>query len=172
MANYIKRITHCTFVCKDYAAMQKFYGETLELKKLFSIGYTPEIIDNFKKNGYKDLDVNVGDEWLSYYKVAPKEFIELFSVPYNGENETQNTGFHHICLVVDDAVITARELENKGVTLWRGPKWINNPFTEPFDGTEIGQCNSIAFYIQDPEGNEIEVMQYTDKSLQLLNDHD
>ena len=49
---------------------------------------------------------------------------------------------------------------------------MNDPFTEPFDGTEVGQCGSIAFYIQDPEGNEIEVMQYTENSLQVLNDHD
>ncbi|MBC5581202.1 VOC family protein [Anaerofilum sp. BX8] len=172
MQDYIKRITHCTFVCRDYAATQHFYGEVLGLKKLFGIDYDQKTIDDFKTRGYDDFDGKVGEEWLSYYKVAPREFIELFNVPYNGKNDTQNEGFHHVCLMVEDVVAAARELEGKGVTLWRGPRWMNNPFTEPFDGTEVGQCGSIAFYIQDPEGNEIEVMQYTENSLQVLNDHD
>lgn len=172
MADYIKKITHCTFVCKDYPAMEKFYGDTLGLKKLFKIDFTQEIIDNFKNQGYKDFKGEVGQEWLSYYKVAPKEFIELFNVPYNGENNTQNTGFHHVCLVVDDIMAAARELESKGVVLWRGPIWINNPWTEPYNGQEVGQCGSLAFYVQDPEGNEIEIMQYTEDSLQVINDHE
>ena len=169
-ANYINRITHCTFTCKDYPAMEKFYGEILGLKKLFKIDYTKEIIDGFIKDGYKDFKGSAGDEWLSYYKVAPREFIELFNMPYNGENDTQNTGFHHVCLVVEDILQAARELESKGVMLYRGPRWLNNPFTAPFDGTEVGQCGSIAFYVQDPEGNEIEIMQYTENSLQVIND--
>ena len=170
MADYINRITHCTFTCKDYPAMERFYGETLGLKKLFHINYTQEIIDGFLQSGYRDFTGKVGDEWLAYYKVAPKEFIELFNLPYCGENDTQNTGFHHVCLVVEDIIEAARELEGKGVTLYRGPRWLNNPFTEPFDGSEIGQCGSIAFYVQDPEGNEIELMQYTPESLQVKHD--
>ena len=27
--DYLKRLTHCTFTCKDYPAMVRFYGETL-----------------------------------------------------------------------------------------------------------------------------------------------
>ncbi len=171
MTDYITGITHCTFTCKDYPAMQKFYGETLGLKQLFKIDFTQEIIDGFLKDGYK-VAAKVGDEWLSYYKVAPKEFIELFNVPYNGGNDTRDEGFHHVCLIVEDAVAAARELEAKGVRLWHGPKWMENPYTEPFRGDEPGQCGSIAFYIQDPEGNEIEIMQYTEDSLQVTCDQD
>ena len=111
MSDYNKGITHCTFTCKDYAAMERFYGETLGLKKLFKIDFVQHIIDEFIESGYKDLKVKPGDEWLSYYKVIPGQFIELFNVPYNGDNNTENTGFHHICLTVDDIYEAARDLE-------------------------------------------------------------
>ena len=171
MPEYIKGITHCTFTCKDYPAMQKFYSETLGLEQLFKIDFEQSIIDDYHANGYVGLAAKPGDEWLSYYKVAPRQFIELFNVPYNGENNTENEGFHHVCLMVEDIVEAARDLEAKGVTLWHGPRWLENPYTEPY--TEVpGQCGSLAFYVQDPEGNEIEIMQYTENSLQLINDHD
>ena len=172
MPDYITGITHCTFTCKDYPAMEKFYGETLGLQKLFKIDFDQPTLDHFHENGYKDLKAEVGDEWLSYYKVAEKQFVELFNVPYNGENNTEDEGFHHFCLMVEDIVEAAHDLEGKGVTLWHGPKWMNNPYTEPFRGDEPGQCGSLAFYVQDPEGNEIEIMQYTENSLQLINDRD
>lgn len=171
MPDYIAGITHCTFTCKDYPSMEKFYGETLGLKKLFKIDFDEPTIGHFLENGYRDLKVKPGDEWLSYYKVAPKQFIELFNVPYNGDNDTENTGFHHVCLMVEDIIEAARDLEGKGVKLWHGPQWLRDPYTEPYAPVP-GQCGSLAFYIQDPEGNEIEIMQYTENSLQVLHDHD
>ena len=170
--DYLKRLTHCTFTCKDYHAMVRFYGETLGLKKVFTLPYNEDILQGFRDKGYQNVTAKPGDEWISYFEVAPKEFVELFNLPYNGENDTQDEGFHHFCLLVDDIVAAARELEGKGVTLWNGPKWMNNPLAEPYPADPIqagrqGQCGSLAFYIQDPEGNEIEIMQYTPDSLQL-----
>lgn len=162
MADYIKRISHCTFACKDYSAMENFYSRTLGLKKLFSVDYTNEFIEGFRYLDYKDLKAQVGDECLSYFKVAPKEFIELYNVPYNGVNETQDQGFHHICLLVEDIAEAARELKGKGVKLWKGPGWLKTPFTEPYpdENSPAEECGP-SFFIQDPEGNEIEIMQYT-----------
>ena len=169
---YMKRLTHVTFTCKDYPAMKKFYGETLGLKEKFVLTYNEDILDGFRKQGYENVDKKPGDEWITYFEVAPKEFVELFNLPYNGENDTKNEGFHHYCLIVEDIVEAAKELEAKGVKLWNGPKWMNNPYTEPYPDDPMaagkqGQCGSIAFYVQDPEGNEIEIMQYTKDSLQL-----
>lgn len=169
--NYITRLTHCTFCCKDYAKMVEFYEEILGLEKMFTINFEQDIIDGYIEKGYP-LTAKPGDEWITYMKVAPKEFIELFHVPYHGENDTKNQEFHHVCLIVEDIAEAAADLRNKGLRLWRGPIWMNDEITGPYDGSEIGQCGSKGFYIQDPEGNEIELMQYTENSLQILNDYD
>lgn len=171
MNHYIERLTHCTFCCQDYPKMVKFYEEVLGLEKMFTINFEQSIIDNYRAKGFP-IEAKPGDEWISYMKIAPKEFIELFNVPYEGVNDTKNQEFHHVCLVVEDIVEAAADLRSKGLTLWRGPIWRNNPIEGPYDGCEVGQCGSKAFYIQDPEGNEIELMQYTENSLQLINDHD
>lgn len=171
MNDYITRLTHCTFCCKDYPKMVDFYENVLGLEKLFTINFEQDIIDGYLEKGYP-LEAKPGDEWITYMKIASKEFIELFNVPYEGENETKNQEFHHVCLIVEDIVEAATELRSKGLTLWRGPIWLNNPIEGPYDGSEVGQCGSKAFYIQDPEGNEIEIMQYTENSLQVLNDYD
>lgn len=170
--DYITKLTHCTFCCNDYPKMVQFYQETLGLEKLFTINFEQDIIDGYLKQGYP-LEAKPGDEWITYMKVAPKEFIELFNVPYDGKNDTKNQEFHHVCLMVEDIFAAAKELEDKGLKLWHGPEWMEDPFTKPYaqEGA-VGQCGSYGFYIQDPEGNQIEMMQYTDKSLQVLNDHD
>lgn len=165
MAQYLDRITHCTFTCKDYAAMKKFYGETLGMKELFTIDYTQDIIDGFMESGYDCSGIHVGEEWLSYFKVTEKEFIELFSVPYQGKNDTENTGFHHVCFLTDDIVGAARDLEAKGVELFDGPRYEGKRYTKPYE-PHPAQCGCYTFFIQDPEGNEIEIMQYTENSLQ------
>ena len=60
----------------------------------------------------------------------------------------------------------ARELDTKGIKLYNSPTWQNDLVTDPLD---VGkqQCGSLAFYIHDPEGNEIEIVQYTADSRQL-----
>ena len=172
MLDYLKGLTHVTFTCKDFPAMRKFYRDTLGLKELFLLPYNDAILESFKENGYPVGDLKAGDLWIVYLEIAPKQFVELFNMPFNGENDTQNEGFHHFCLRVEDIVEAARELEGKGVKLYNGPKWLDQPFTEAYPDDPIGkgmqgQCGSLAFYIQDPEGNEIEIMQYTEDSLQV-----
>lgn len=158
MTDNFSRITHCTFTTKDYDRMQKFYGETLGLKKLFKIDYDERTINNFRAKGYCG-DMKVGEEWLSYYKVVEKEFIELFSVPYCGENDTSDQGFHHVCLLVEDVREAARDLREKGVELLKGPAFTRCPRPEAYSGKDLTDDGFKSFFIQDPEGNNIEIMQ-------------
>jgi catechol 2,3-dioxygenase-like lactoylglutathione lyase family enzyme len=151
----ITKITHCSFRCNNFEKTLSFYRDILEIPLTFTL---------------RNED---GSVWLSYLEVAPGEFIELFNEAYKGKNEWKPKGHHHTCLLVDDIQETARALESKGVLLTHGPVALQSPFRVPYrvEGTR-GQCNSWAFYIQDPEGNEIEFMQYTPESLQVVNDHD
>lgn len=166
MLNYLNGLSHVTFTCKDFPAMRSFYRDTLGLKELFLLPYNDVILKGFQNSGYDITGFKPGDLWIAYMQVAPKQFVELFNLPYNGDNETQNAGFHHFSLRVEDIEEAAQELDAKGVKLYNGPTWQNKPM-EPKDAVKQRQCGSLAFYIHDPEGNEIEIIQYTADSQQL-----
>jgi catechol 2,3-dioxygenase-like lactoylglutathione lyase family enzyme len=135
--------------------MVHFYQNILGLKRVFTL---------------RNED---GTPWLTYLQIAPKEFIELFNESYKGNREESDRGHHHVCLMVEDIFAAAKTLEEKGLLLTAGPKSYKHYFRIPYKEIyEYGKCGSLAFYVQDPEGNEIEIMQYTDVSMQVLYDQD
>lgn len=169
MENYIKHIMKCCYTCKDYEKMKDFYNQTLELEIIKIIKFTPELIEHFKKKGFI-CERRVGEECMCYLAVTDDEFIVLLNVQYDEKNRTDNQGFYHVCFMVSDIIQTARELEKKGIQLWEGPSYENLPYDKPFVADIPQPCNSKVFFIQDPEGNEIEIMQFTENSLQVLHD--
>ena len=151
----INGLTHCSFRTNHFDEMVHFYRDILELPHLFTL---------------RNED---GSVWIEYLKVAPREFIELFNERYTGDNNWRNRAHQHICLMVEDIVEAARSLEAKGVMICHGPIMENPPYRIPYEiDHSRGKCNSYGFFVHDPEGNEIEFMQYTDESLQVVNDHD
>ena len=169
--NVIDMMAHFTWCCKDYPAMKKFYGETLGLKTQFVIPITDIEINGFKEMGYP-VTAKPGDDWITYFKVADRQYIELFNIPYEGDNDTSKQAMAHVCLMVDDIGEAATELEKRGVKLWLGPSYENHPSPIPFDASAVAMCGSKSFFITDPEGNEIEIMQFTEQSIQVKEDHE
>ena len=110
---YLKGITHCTFLCRDYEKMVSFYRDKLGLKQIFCTQLHKSVRDSMKKS-FPELKLSVGEEWMTYLEIAPRNFIELFKISYKAQvNDVEDTGFHHICLLVDDIVAAARELERR-----------------------------------------------------------
>ncbi len=150
----IERISHAALRCNKFEETLKFYRDTLGLPHAFTL---------------RNED---GSVWISYLQIAPRQFIELFNETYSGDNAWADRGHHHLCIIVKDIEEAARALEDKGVMITKGPIAENPPYRIPYAvNHSIGKCNSYGFFIHDPEGNEIEIMQYTDKSLQVVNDH-
>lgn len=84
--------------------------------------------------------------WIVYIQIAPGHFIELFPGG-TGENGPRPLGYNHFCLLVDDLPATLKELEARGL-----------PITgEPL----LGLDNNWQYWIEDPDGNPIELMQIT-----------
>lgn len=160
--NHVTGLTHITFKCNDFKKMCAFYRDTMEMEELFTIPYSEAMAKKVGADGIK-----AGDPWLTYFKIADRQFVELFNEPYDAKTHIPEYSFMHFSVLVSDIVEAARHFESKGLTLWAGPKHAKNPYREPYPGNKPGKCGSYAFYIQDPEGNEIEVMQYTEHSLQL-----
>lgn len=109
-------------------------------------GYLSEIGEK-----YPDMIFN------EYIEMAPGQFVELFPGSPNqgavpGFNE--NLGYSHFAFTCDDIFETRKELEANGVV---------------FD-TEIskGPSETYQMWLHDPDGNKFEIMQYTEKSLQVV----
>ncbi|MDD3478725.1 MAG: VOC family protein [Candidatus Izemoplasmatales bacterium] len=98
-----------------------------------------------------ELDDDHGNPWIVYLAVSENQFIELFYSSI-ATDKPINTSYQHLCLEVDDVRQIAKDLVSKGLTL----------DVEPLLGKDFNwQC-----WIHDPDGNPIELMQYTEKSLQ------
>ena len=148
MAIKFTGIGHIALRCKDYAAMEKFYTETMGFKKAFDL-----------------IDEN-NEAWITYFRVAPGQYIELFpgvkSCPndhYTGDNAQIDRSHFHACFEIDDRRCMIADLEGeKGLPVGRTP-----------DDT-VGLCRSYCQFVHDPEGNEWELMEFTENSLQLVCD--
>lgn len=94
--------------------------------------------------------------WIVYIQVAPNHFIELFPGAH-GENTSRGpVGYNHFCLVVDDLQATLRDLAARGLTIEDGPKQ--------------GLDHNWQYWINDPDGNAIELMQIVPESPQAAAD--
>lgn len=84
-----------------------------------------------------------------YLHIGGRSFIEMFQGSYQ---EPAQGSFRHFCLEVDDIEATAAELRARGVEV-----------TE----IKLGKDNSYQCWLADPDGNRIELHQYTPNSQQL-----
>jgi lactoylglutathione lyase len=94
-----------------------------------------------------------GSVMLVYLHVAGDRFIEVFPGGPSPEERAEKQSFMHICLAVDDLEATVEDLRAKGVTIDIEPK--------------MGLDFNMQAWIADPDGNKIELMQYSEQSPQL-----
>ena len=88
--------------------------------------------------------------WGLYLRAGPRSFIELFTgepgaVPAQGS-------YRHLCLEVDDLAREVARLRAAGLTV-----------TDPKRGMDL----SWQAWITDPDGNRIELHEYTPESWQM-----
>lgn len=98
-----------------------------------------------------------GSVMLVYLHIAGDRFLELFPGGPFPEERTGKQSFMHICLAVDDMERTVEDLRRKGVTI----------DIEPKRGLDF----NMQAWITDPDGNKIELMQYSPESPQLAIAH-
>jgi catechol 2,3-dioxygenase-like lactoylglutathione lyase family enzyme len=83
--------------------------------------------------------------WIVYLQIAPNQFIELFPGATGEIPSRTGAGYNHFCLVVDDLEATLRELAERGLTIAGEP--------------QRGLDHNWQYWINDPDGNAIELMQ-------------
>ena len=137
----IRQLAHLNFVTNDLSKTIDFYVNKLGMNVKFT------------------LDNKDGQPFGYYFECGNSTFLEFFDQAmaaevWGGKVEelSKGTRYKHFCLEVTGLDEFSKELKSKGV-----------------DVSEIsmGMDNSRQAWITDPDGNEIELMEYGPSSLQL-----
>lgn len=100
------------------------------------------------------LNHDDGSVWLVYLRITDDQYLEVFTGAENDRAPGWNAnGMNHMCLAVDDVQRLVGELEAVGIPLLL-------PLKRALDG-------NLQAWIEDPDGNRIELMQMDADSLQL-----
>lgn len=98
--------------------------------------------------------------WIVYIQMAPGSFLELFpdaqDAPGTIPVPDPQASYKHVCLLVDDLSATLRELAARGLEITGSPKQ--------------GLDHNLQYWIHDPDGNPIELMQIMPTSPQVAAD--
>lgn len=97
--------------------------------------------------------------WIVYLQIAPGAFIELFpGAAEIGPRPGEAAGYNHFSLRVDDMEATLRRLADRGLPIETAP-------TQGLD-------DNWQYWLTDPDGNRIELMQIVPTSPQAAADRE
>lgn len=151
----INDLMHASIFCRNIDAIKDFYENVLGLSPRMVIrNYAYENMPDSPY--YNAAKTNPNGICIIYFQVNNSQFIECIATDrqlIKRENWKGYYGLSHIALTVDDIFKTKEELESKNVTIDSLPR--------------LGNSGTWQMWIKDPEGNPIEVMQFTEKSFQL-----
>lgn len=95
--------------------------------------------------------------WIDYIEIAPHQYIELFHVDGQTLKEDRNLadafGYQHICIEVEDIHKAWDAVTYNGLT--------------PDEPIRLGPEGAYQFWLTDPDGNRLELMEYTKDAYQL-----
>ncbi len=137
----IRQLAHLNFVTNDLSKIIDFYVNKLGMKIKFT------------------LNNKQGQPFGYYFECGNSTFLEFFDQTmavevWGGQavELTIGTRYKHFCLEVIGLAEFCQELKNRGVTV---------------TDISMGMDNSRQAWIIDPDGNQIELMEYGYHSLQL-----
>jgi lactoylglutathione lyase len=95
--------------------------------------------------------------WIVYLQLAENAFVELFPVPGDDVVPADpKASYSHYCLTVDDIHATLREFAERGLEITGEPR--------------LGLDGNWQYWVTDPDGNRIELMQMMPDSKQAAAD--
>ena len=155
--------TQIAFQVKDSINMEHFYCKGLGLNKVMTLTYE-DLSKTLEGSGQVDERTLMGlkmmgnKPWIDYIEVAPHQYIEFFHTDGQNKNEDRNLqdayGYQHICLEVPNIQDAWNAVIANGM----------KPDTE----ISLGSDGSYQFWLVDPDGNRLELMEYAPGAKQLL----
>ncbi len=151
-----KSIMHVSFYVEDLEKTRYFYEQQLGFKAKMAIPY--KFYQNSHYDFMNEMAEKHGDKIaFLYLEVAPGQFIEIFpkvsGMKPHRSSESDSVGYSHFAILVEDIFSAREEIIKAGIV----------PDTE----ISKGPTETYKFWIHDPDGNRIEIMQFTEKSLQI-----
>ena len=129
-------IGHIAITAQDIAASIDFYGRVLGLPEAFR------------------MNKDDGSLWMVYFKTGSGDFIEIFDGAGTPTVEPPDgVSFKHYCLWVDDIEQTLKDLKDRGLDV-------------DLEGIKTGRSRCRQYFIADPDGVRIELMQLMPESEQ------
>ena len=150
-----RQLAHVAIRCNDFKKMYAFYVDALGGRELFHLN----------RNRLPGGEGNF-EHWLTYIVFGKNSYIELFSDPYCGENRCYQHSFVSFCLETGNMELTLMGLEKEGVAVYDSLN--GTPLSIPHAQYREDECGTCSVFIKDPEGNWIEIQQYTAHSYQIL----
>ncbi|MBQ2956943.1 MAG: VOC family protein [Clostridia bacterium] len=163
----IRQFGHVAFRCSDLEKSLAFYRDQLGFPEKFRLtygDYAQAVINGAQQSG-QPVNQALVDKftakkdrtWIVYLDLGTGSFIELFdredATELNPPSDKQ-FNYKHFALEVEDIHKLKEDLIARGVAIDRGP-------TYGIEGT-------WQMWTHDPDGNQVEWMQYTDVSMQLI----
>lgn len=169
----IVNISHVAYAVSDIEEAFRFYVDALGMKRKFVL--TNEAQLQSMKNFYKEQEIKMvdlpkeyqnkinylkehkRDIWLAYLEIAPNQYLELFPIGREYPHympSYQERGYLHLALEVDDIYEAYGHLLQKNIKILSQPS--------------LGMDGAYQFWIEDFDGNRIEMMQYKESSLQIV----
>ena len=158
----VRYTTQVAYQVKHAFNMLDFYVEGLGLRKAGTLTYqdlyeSMKQVPDMKKEVLIGLQSKGSSPWIDYIEVAPHQYLELFHTE-GQEKEvladvTGCVGYQHLCLEVSDIKKAYEVCASNGI----------KPDTE----ISLGADGAYQFWLTDPDGNRLELMQYTEESRQV-----
>ncbi len=158
----VRYTTQVALQIQDEVNMMNFYTRGLGLKKVFTFTYGM-LAEYLEKMG-GDAEMIGGLKMMGampcidYIEIAPHQYIEFFYCTGQQKQEERDRskqyGYQHFCLEVSDIQAAWDAVTANGI----------KPDTEIALGTE----GAYQFWLTDPDGNKLELMQYTENAKQML----
>ena len=114
-------------------------------------------VDFYSKLGFPEflrLLEDDGTPWIVYMRFDDNLYLELFPGGEDRVPGPEGTGVNHLSLTVDDIDAAAAFLEKTGI-----------PLSQPRRNTR-GVDNNRGMWIEDPDGNRIEIMEMAPDCIQ------
>ncbi len=118
---------HVAIRSPDPDGVARFYSERLGLAEMFRMD---------------DAD---GCLWLITLRIAGEQFLEIYTSRDEAAGGSAASGWHHVCLTVNDLDETVR-------ALWAAE-------VEPISDIMTGRTGNRQIWIADPDGNPVEIME-------------
>lgn len=146
-------LMHVSYMTDHMDEMFRFYHETLGLRPKMVMRYR-DYADRPKSIFYAPAREKPDAICSVYFEIVPGQFVELLECLPGITLPREHLRCPHFALTVKDIRKAKEELVQKNV---------------PIDSDiGIGPTGTYQMWIHDPDGNPFEIMQYTERSLQII----